>query len=628
MERRWVFPLVLAATLALHLTLLVYFAPPRTLLSKEPVLTVDYALHVYQVDRALGAFRQAGALWAWDPLLLAGQPAGVTEDLTSKGTELFVIGLAGLGVHPGFAFNLFVALVLLVVPAAAWASARLFGLSRWQSLVVVLLWELCWFFDSFMHWSWWIGMITWSFVCYGAVLFVALLHRALESRRLAVFALLVPYAFVLTLVHPFAALTVAVPCLALYLRSARQLGARHHALVGLVALAGASSVLVWIGPFLRFRHYVGDADTFFNATLSFALFDALDLLKDGRQTGGPVRTMVRTLCFAAAALCLWRWRREGDRRVLPLALSVLWPLLLAYGSAYSWVGRQTQPYRQVGPAMLAAAIPAAVLLVELLSPHALAKLSRAGKLLAGLAAILVVPRFARTVLHYVPDFLPEQVERSKLDVLSSPLVGLNEPKPVPMRIHGAPEAHRAVRRWLETHHAGRGRVLVSVWVLGEYLAASTKLPILGGLTERNVPHVDAHLFRRSPDGDLPGDELRRYLETYAVGWVVTFGDFMPLDHRRDLLVPAENVEGHRIYRTRIEPSYFASGEGRVVEQHLNQISVSDAAGADVVLRFHWMETLRCRPGCELERHDVAGDRVGFIRIPNPPPSFEIHNAYE
>jgi hypothetical protein len=518
-------------------------------------------------------------------------------------------------------------LVLLALPAAGWASARLFGLSQAQSVIVMLLWELLWFFDSFMHWSWWIGMITWSFVCYGAVLYCALLHRALESKRIAWLLALAPAGFVLTLIHPFVTLSVLAPALALYARAARQLSWREHALVALAALAAGSSVLVWIGPFLRFKHYVGDADTFFNARLSFAFFDALDLLKDGRQTGGPVRTMVRMLCFAGAFACLWRWRRAGDRRALPLALMVIWPLALAYLSGYSWLGRQTQPYRQVGPAMFAAAIPAAALLGELCAPSALKALPQKAKILLALMLVLIIPRFVRTVLHYMPSLLPDRVERSKLDFLSSPLVGLNEPPPLPMQLHGAPEPHRNVKRWLEANHRGRGRIVVSEWVLGEYLAAASKLPILGGLVERNVPHVDAHLLRRHPEGDLPGAALRQYLELYAVGFVITSGEFGPLDRRRDLLEPAKVVDGYRIYRTRIEPSYFVRGSGKVDAQRVNLISVADAAGADLVLRFHWMETLACRPGCRVERYAVEGDRVGFIRVPEPPSKLEIYNAY-
>jgi hypothetical protein len=46
-----------------------------------------------------------------------------------------------------------------------------------------------------------------------------------------------------------------------------------------------------------------------------------------------------------------------------------------------------------------------------------------------------------------------------------------------------------------------------------------------------------------------------------------------------------------------------------------------------VIRFHWMESLRCRPGCTAERYRVKGDRVGFIRVRNPPRRFEIYNSY-
>jgi hypothetical protein len=147
---------------ALHLALLAYFAPPGLMFSKRPVITADYALHVYQVQRALEAFKGWGKLWGYDPLLLAGQPAGVVEDLTSKGTELFVIALNSVGVHPGFAFNLFIVVTHLAVPLLGYATARFFELSRATSLVTALLWVLMWFFDSFLHWCWGIGMVSWA----------------------------------------------------------------------------------------------------------------------------------------------------------------------------------------------------------------------------------------------------------------------------------------------------------------------------------------------------------------------------------------------------------------------------------------------------------------------------------
>jgi hypothetical protein len=603
----------LLLTIALHLGLSAYFAPPRVLFSKEPVMFSDYALHYYQTERALSAFHGWGKLWGWDPLVLAGQPAGALEDLTTKGTELFVIGLRELGVDAGFAFNLFIVLGFVLLPAAAWAGARLFDLPPRTAIWAVVLWMLLWFFDSFMHWCWWIGMITWSIAAYGGVVLLGLVHRAVESKRAIWYLPVALLASALALIHPFIALTLIVPGAALYARAFRGLPKAQHGLLWLsLACAGATS-LVWIGPALRFRHWVETADTFFNATAGYFVFDSFDMLHNSDNTGAPVRTIVRTLCFVAGGIMLWRWHRAGDRRALPLGSLVIWGVLMAYLGGYSSIARQTQPYRQIAPAMLAAALPAAVLLRETFSLKWLRTLSGPSRTLFWLAAALVVPRFALTVAYYFTDVV-------------DPILG-NKPKPWTTSLDSPNPAAREVRAWLEQNQGGRGRVVIRHWVLDEYLAATTRLPLLGGIEQRNIQQADAHLFRRAQDGGLPTPALRRYLETYAVGWLVIGGPRIGLEGQNELLQPVANVAGHRIYRTRAEPSWFLRGSGHVVEQRLNLVKVADASGDDVVLRFHWLESLACRPGCRVERYPVSGDRVGFIRIPSPPAVFEIYNAY-
>ncbi len=627
-RKKWALPLAALLVIGGFLGLLAWFARPAVVFSKQPVATGDYALHAYQVDRALNAFRGWGKLWAYDPLLLAGQPAGVVEDLTSKGTELFVIALAKLGVSAGFAFNLFILLVHLGMPAAGWASARMFRLSQTESLVVVALWISMWFFDSLLHWCWWVGMISWSADCYLAVLYIALLHGALEDRKPWQFGLLALLGAVLTLIHPFGALGVMVPALAMYARAFRGMRAVDHALLGAAVLAAGSTVLVWIGPVLRFRHYIGDADTFFRPGIESVLLDYFDLIKDWLDTGVPMRTMLRMLGFVAGAIALLRWRKLGDSRFLPLAATLLWTIGFSYLAGYSWHGRQTQPYRQIGIATLASAIPAAVLLTEILAPSTLRALSRPARVLLVLALVLIVPRFGRNVLVYFPEALPERVVRNEYDKLASQFVGLSpEPRPYPMRHERAPEEAQALRAWLLRNHGGRGRVLLVNWVVAEYLAAASPLPILGGLKERNVPQMDAQPLRQDPEAMRKPNALATYFERYAVGWIVVDGEFGPLDVRNDLLVPVEKVAGFRIYRTRAEPSYTAVGKADVVAQGLNSIKVRDAAGPEVVLRFHWFETLRCRPDCQIERASVPNNRVGFIRVPNPPSAFEIYNGY-
>ena len=88
----------------------------------------------------------------------------------------------------------------------------------------------------------------------------------------------------------------------------------------------------------------------------------------------------------------------------------------------------------------------------------------------------------------------------------------------------------------------------------------------------------------------------------------------------------------KVYESIEEPSYFLRGGGKVVHQGINSIKVDEAyaptrRNGDLVLRFHWAETLDCRPDCRVEREPVLGARVGFIRIDHPPPQFEIYNSY-
>lgn len=643
--------LAFGAVLALHLGLLAYYAPPRVIFSTTPVHPIDYSLHYYQVDRAIDAWADARRLWGYDPHVLAGQPAGAVEDLSSKSLELFVIALKGLGVHPGLAFNLYLLLVHLLVPFVGYAAARIFRLPPLRAVIVALLWVLLWFFDSFLHWAWYCGMISWALSSYLIVLLVALLHRTIELARranqgpaasgaeppprppaklawLGVTAL----SALCMLVHPFTLVALFLPCLGLYLRARRQLRWPQHLALWTAVAAAAATAAIWLLPALQLRHYIQDSTCFLKPTPLYVLLDYLDLLFGGLDTGAPVRTMLRMLCFVSAGYCLVRWRRERDPRLLPLGLLLLGTLFWAYFGGVFWITKQMQPHRHIAPAVLAAAIPAAILLAEVFSRASLRQLDRRARIILVLALVLVVPRFVHNVLYYVPELVP----RSSTDLpglmlqgnLPSGLVGLNEPRPYRMGHAPHPPAFEQVRAWLLANHKGRGRIVVENYELGEYLAWSTDLPILGGLRERNVHHVDAHLFRQNIEGALPGDGLRDYLQRYAVGFVVVTAIKRKLEWRRDLLRFKVRLEPIRIYETVAEPSYFAKGRGRVAQQAFNRIAIADAAGPEVVLRFHWMESLRCRPGCRVERQAVAGDRVGFIRVANPPAAFEIYNSYE
>jgi hypothetical protein len=618
-----------AAVVALHLTLVLYFAPPDVLFAAEPVYDIDYPLHYYQLDRARRAFAGWGKLWGYDPLVLAGYPAGTLEDLSSKSTELMAIALCRAGLHPARAFNLIILLVHLLVPLVAYGVARLFRLTARQATGVALAWVLLWFFDSFLHWSWFCGMITWAAASYFSVLLLALAYRAVEEQRPWQWCATGALAALLGLLHHFAALILLVPCIGLLLRERRRLRAGSWVAIGVSLSVTVAASLISLLPAVRMRHYVLKEDTFLHPTLGYVFYDFLDLIKQAFQTGPSMHTALRVIFFGAAGICLWRWQREGDRRVLPLFLFLASGVALAYGGAYLHLTRITQPYRQIGPAVLLAAVPAVVLLSDRRS--AAEPVEARVKALLGLALLLIVPRLVSNVVFYFPELFAERTGGVPTNAdprkWSATLSEAPETLPISMRAHGPGTGAKEVRTWLEQHLRGRGRVVVENLMLGEYLAATSRLPLLGGFRQRSFPHGDAHLFRLNDEGYLAGAELRRYLERYAVRYVVLLDPKRRLERRKDLLVLRTAIGFVRIYETRIDPSYFLHGSGTVVDQAFNRIAVDEASGAEVVLRFHWMETLRCRPGCRVERYPVSGDRVGFIRVERPPRRFEIYNSY-
>lgn len=623
----------LAALVLVHLGLLWHFAPPDLIFSNDPISDIDFPLHYYQVDRAVKAWRSAGQLWGYDPLQLAGHPIGALEDLSSKSLELWAIALNRLGMHPARALNLYVLLVHLLVPFVALAVGRLFRLSWARSVGLAWIWVLLWFFDSFFHWLWFCGMVSWAAATYLILLMIALLYRALgeEPGRGQGWAWpgVAAVASLLALMHPYAALTLLPPCAGLYLRDLRRLQPRQHVYLALGAAAALATAMIYLLPALRLSHYLLDETHFLHPSPAYLLWDYLDLMIDDMQTGPPVRTMIRVLVFAAGAVCLWRWRRSGDRRLLPLALLVGFSLIWAYLGGYLPKINMSQPYRHISPATLAMSIPAVILLSELLAPAHLRALSRPVKLLLGLALLLIAPRFVHTALFYFPEALPKQPPPQPMEKpRPSALAGFVEHDPFPLKHHAPPEVTKQVRAWLEQHMSpGAGRVAVQQFMLGEYLAATSRLPMLSGIEQRSIYHGDAYLFRLDEDGALPGKELIDYFQRYAVKYVVVTQVKPKLEWRKDVLIFRKLIGLVRIYETAITPSYFLKGSGRVTRQELNRIVVEDARGDEVVLRFHWLETLRCRPGCRIEQHDVPGDRVGFIRVKNPPPRFEIYNSY-
>jgi hypothetical protein len=130
------------------------------------------------------------------------------------------------------------------------------------------------------------------------------------------------------------------------------------------------------------------------------------------------------------------------------------------------------------------------------------------------------------------------------------------------------------------------------------------------------------------DYSLP--EMQEMFKIYNVKWIVCWLQESKafLAEFPEYVEKLATIDKFTIYEVKRKTSFFLKGTGKVKADY-NRIELDDliAEDGEVVIAYHWMETLRAVPDVKLERFMVGGDPVGLIKISNPPSSLVISNVY-
>lgn len=621
-----------------QVALTLYYERPWIIFTDEPHGWLDYDTHIEQVWRVTDALDGWGKAWAYDPYLLAGQPNGTIFDADNKGWELWVFGLWKIGVPRGLGFNLFILLAHLMVPWVVLSSARLFGCDKWTALLAATFGMWLWYFDSFPHWCWWVGMIAWDIAGYFFLLPLALFYRYVHGGKWWHLVLLAATLSIGHLVHPYTFVILVLPMLVIYIRACGSLRLPQH--LGILGAAGfvVLTNAYWLIAALRHWHYILNSAFYCQSTVSFFFTDYFGLLKEPLVTGVLMnRTTLRFALLFAAVAGFWYWRKDKDPRLLPLSLGTGFMLIVAYAGGYSLVLSQIQPYRAVLPAMYFTLIPAAELVMRFIRQGALRGLPAAAKALLAIGLVALGAGLVRDALYFLPNVLPDP-HLTHDDELANTgvnpdfaVVDGSKGRQMEFRHRRAFEDFGQIADWLKKNDKGTGRVLVEWWILGEHLAWRTQSQILGGFLEINLQHSAANLFRRDTGGDIGEPALQKYFEDYAVEWIILSRPNLAIEKKYGhLLEPIGYIPPlNRIYKTKVNVSFLAENHGTVTAS-LNRIEVKGTdPTTDAVLRYHFHETLRCTPNCTMRKEPMKDDLVGFIRVPAPHPAdFVIENSYE
>jgi hypothetical protein len=621
---RWYHALSLLVICGVYVALIDHFMPLAWLTSRTPIGGVDYETHAEQTFRVIEGLEGWGKSWVYDARFLAGFPNGTIFDADNKLWELWTYALYRLGLPAGTAFNTFVFLGHFLLLPLLYSSARVFGSSIGASILAMALGALLWVFDSYAHWFWWIGTLAYIFAAYFYILPLALFYRYSLDRktwRLPCIALLMTLAHLL---HPYSFFVMVAPMLVLYIGMFRSLERRQHLGIVAVAVCVVAGNAYWLIVAIQHWHYILNSAYYGQSHPGFVVADFFNVLVEAQTSGYlGTRTAFRWLSLTAAGAALYFWRRERDPRYRLFLISFIYMFALAYIGpvVYPDLG-QIQPYRFVASAMFLATIPAAALIMSLAS-----KLREAAAPVRAGVIVLAIPalqHLSSDVMYFLPEILPvvPKVKEAPFPISATgfaPHIGYRHLHPSLV--------DRRLEQWVDGV-ADEGRIAIPDWT-GERMAWATRAQILGGFVELNMQHARAHLARWADYKHPTREELRSYLETYAVRYIVVRFDDMGLREHADLLEPFAQIAESTIYRSKLPVSFFYMNDGKVVAK-TNRITVSGTdPGRDVVIKYHWHEALVCKPNCRVIKVEHVRDEVGFIRVPIPhPPDFVIENSYE
>lgn len=637
---------VFALIYAVHLGMMAYSFPVDDLIGGRPFASPDYQTHFRQTTVLTRVVERFGKLWAYDPGMLAGHPVGLIFDVDNKAHFLFSYALHKAGLKLGAAFNLFTVVSCLLAPLSLWFAGRMFRLRPNEQLWTLAFGVLLWHLDSSGS-AWRGGMISFSTASHLSLAVLGLFYRLAHAeeqrdrwRYLLPLLLLLPLTL---LTHVWSFAILVVPMVGLYLRSWRRLGRGGHLSVWGLALFSLGANMYWLYPALLHHDLISSSGVVGQANPLYIISDWFDLLVSPINTGFSIpHTLFRFAAICGAALSLWRWRRERDDRYFIAALTLGYLFFMAYAASLIPLLKETEPYRFVLPGSLAAGIFGAVWWARTCSVQRWKGVSRPIKACVVVLLILLLPRVVEHLTYFYPEIAPSAqlppivVRRTAAAPTTTLPREVRGPDWLPQtyRMRSAGKNILKLARYLETECTEEGRVLVQHWAVAEFLGWATDKPVIGGFPDRRLIHEAANLLRRPTDPRFHGQELANYLVRYNIRYLVLTNPVPALEKRRDLLEPKGMVFPNRVYRVRHTANYVARGSGKV-RAGLNRIEVTKARPApnsqSMLLRFHHMSSLHCRPNCKVLRTKIPHDPVGFITVvgqPRLPESFVIEHRYD
>ncbi len=579
----------------IFIVILFTLLPYQSVFSDIPILTFDYSLHFYHAKLFAKMMSDYTAAWAYDASFLAGYPACIMLDSSNKLIEVMVYILNGLGISLGWAFNLSILLTFVLIPLILWRTAENLRLSLWGSISLMTIGICFWFIDD----------ISAQFVHYGmyAFVFASFLSLLILSQYLSMwekfsFTRLFFCTFTLTLgllLHFLTLILVGLPLFVFFLIHASRM--ERRTLIATIC-SGVSALLLnswWYGNIYEFWQHVD----------AYRLF---------WQTQPPVTLTIAYIVLGLAGIV--SIRRERRDLFWLLLFMIVYYFVIACGPAYSSFLGSIQSARFHLPARL--------------------------------FCVLGFSLFVGIVLDKLSSYIKKDVLMVCMITTSTLALvlylGLTD-KPYRVLKYAGKElsVYADLLNFVMKNTNNSGRIAVTERrhiLTGTAIWSHIDRQFIGGpfpdvLMKQGYANCnDKKIGRMSWTEDDRNNILNEML-LLNIKWIISYEpatneklDLMAPEVRRLATFPVEGpFKTAHVYEVMKPSGWFLEGSGNL-QATINRICISNASAGGVVIRYHWMETLKCVPDLPMERYPIANTPVSFIRVVNDKTTdFCIVNEY-
>ncbi|OGL42491.1 MAG: hypothetical protein A2042_09300 [Candidatus Schekmanbacteria bacterium GWA2_38_11] len=620
-----------------HLLGVIGFLSNCDFLSHTTLLNDDYSIHFSHIDPVKRFFSDSGKLWGYSPFFMAGYPKSTIFDADAKSSE--VLALLFSFIDSAIVYKVYILFMFLAAPLLYLLTSKNLGLSRDKLVIAFALGAAYWWNSPAIRFNL-AGQFAFIFVSYLGILIFSFFYRFLkEGKPLYMLLSMIIGAFALC-VHILAPINIAVPCLILYGVYARRITIRSHIYI----LASLVLILLfnspWIIPFIKYypmnnlteiKWFFGEKNPLFFLGSFFP--------------GGNIARYLRLAILICAIGGFIKWRREKNDLLLPVVGGGIILFIFSYFGSYLRMEFLQNPWRYEFILNLFLLIPASDFLARVFEKTG--EVNIRGRIIPLIAGIfLLVTIFPKNLAH-AAKMLSIPSGKDKILVYDR----LNELKEGrdPLSYEAIPSSYmpdgaNELIEWINQNTSRDGRILIedSCWQSGHAYWGSHLPCILPLYAEREyiggpLPQFfmkhhfaefhDAELFEK-PIKEITPEKLKEYFDLYNIKWIICFisNSREYFDNLPGMVSMITKIDKFYIYAVKREPNFFVKGKGEISSGY-NHLYLKNLSKGDVIIKYHWLDTLKTKPERKVEKVDAMDDPIGFIKIHNPPREIEIYNAY-